>query len=54
MVTLDFAESVTTPTLLPVFLLVSIAMDMTVIVSAVFVDVHTLGVEQRLNSFYLF
>ena len=43
MVTLDFAESVTTPTLLPVFLLVGIAMDMTVIVSAVFVDVHTLN-----------
>ena len=42
-VTLDFAESVKTPTLLPVFLLVGIAMDTTVVVSEVFVDVHTLN-----------
>ena len=42
-VIIDFAESVTIPILLPVFLLVGIAMDMTVIVSAAFVDVHTLN-----------
>ena len=50
MVILDFAESVTIPILLPVFLLVGIAMDMTVIVSAAFVNVHTLklGVDMHL------
>ena len=43
MVTLDFAKSVINLILLPVFLPVDIAMDMTVIVSAVFVDFHTLN-----------